>query len=118
MIHINWQKIETVLADIFKVGTAVATIAEPVVVATNPGIGNLYAISVNAASQAEQQGESAATTQSSDAGKIAAIATAVTPILAQATQQAGLSSHTQDQINAYALSVVSGLNALTPPASN
>jgi hypothetical protein len=118
-MKINWGKIESVLADIFKFGTAAAAVAEPIVNATNPGISGVYDISVNAAMTAEEAAEEAATKETTDAAKVAAIADAVTPVLAQATTAAGVSPHTADQIAAYSKSVVTGLHILSAidPAS-
>lgn len=118
-MKINWGKIDTVLADIFKVGVTAAEVAEPIVAATNTGISGVYSLSVNAAMQAEEAAEEAASTQTTDAAKVAAIAAAVTPVLAQATTAAGVNPHTADQINAYGQSVVNGLTILSAidPAS-
>lgn len=114
----NWQRLETVLLDIFRIGTEAAEVAEPIVVATKPGIANVYNIAVTAAVAAEAAGENAAATQVTNEDKTAAVAAAVTPVLAQATQNAGLTPHTQDQIAAYSQSVVDGLNALAGTQSN
>jgi hypothetical protein len=114
----SWKKIETVLARILNVSTEVAAVAQPLVDIANPGIGSLYNLSVAAAEKAEAAAAEAAEAQPTDAAKVAAVAAAVTPVLAQATAQAGLATHTQDQVNAYAQSVVTGLTALsTTPAA-
>jgi len=118
-MKINWGKIESVLADIFKIGTEVAAVAEPILDVANPGIGAVYNLSVNAAMQAEEAADEAASKETTDASKVAAIAEAVTPVLAQATTAAGVSPHTADQIASYSKSVVTGLRILSAidPAS-
>lgn len=114
----SWKNIETVLATVLNVSTDIAAVAEPIVDIANPGIGALYNLSVAAAQKAQAAAARAAGAQATDAAQLAAVAAAVTPVLAQATAQAGLTPHTQAQINAYAQSVVIGLNALsTTPAA-
>ena len=112
-MKINWGKIESILADIFKIGTAAAAIAEPIVVATNPGIAAVYNLSVNAAMQAEAAADEAAAQETTNAAKLLAITAAVQPYLIAAAQQAGVSSPTTAQINAYAQSVLDGLEILS-----
>jgi hypothetical protein len=112
-MKINWGKIESVLADIFKFGTEAAAVAEPIVNATNPGISGVYDLSVNAAIQAEEAAEEAAVKETTNAAKLAAITAAVQPYLIAAAQQAGVSSPTTAQINAYAQSVLDGLEILS-----
>jgi hypothetical protein len=115
-----WKKFNSVLAKVLLVGTEGAALAEPVIDVTAPGISGVYNIAANAALQAEQAGEAAASGPVSDEAKTAAVAAAVAPVLASATQQAGLTPHTQDQVNAYASTVVAGLAALNtaPPAAS
>lgn len=117
-MKINWSKIESVLADIFKVGTKIAAVAEPIVVASNPGIGAVYTLSVNTALQIEKDAEAAASQESTHAAKLAAIATAVTPHLTQSAAQAGVSAPTEEKIGAYAQTVVDGLNVLSAIHTN
>ena len=112
-MKINWDKIESVLADIFKIGTEAAAVAEPIVVATNPGIGAMYNLSVNAAMQAEEAADEAAAKETTNAAKLVAITAAVQPYLIAAAQQAGVSSPATAQINAYAQSVLDGLEILS-----
>jgi Na+-transporting methylmalonyl-CoA/oxaloacetate decarboxylase gamma subunit len=112
-MKINWRKIESVLADIFKIGTEAAAVAEPIVDVANPGIGAVYNLSVNAAMQAEEAADEAAAKETTDAAKLVAITAAVQPYLIAAAQQAGVSSPTTAQINAYAQSVLDGLEILS-----
>lgn len=112
-MKINWKKIESVLADIFKVGTEIAAVAEPIVDVAAPGIGALYNLSVNAAMQAEEAADEAAAKETTNAAKLVAITAAVQPYLIAAAQQAGVSSPTTAQINAYAQSVLDGLEILS-----
>ena len=109
----NWRKIESVLADIFKIGTEAAAVAEPIVDVANPGIGAVYNLSVNAAMQAEEAADEAAAKETTDTAKLIAITAAVQPYLIAAAQQAGVSSPTTAQINAYAQSVLDGLEILS-----
>jgi Na+-transporting methylmalonyl-CoA/oxaloacetate decarboxylase gamma subunit len=109
----NWGKIESVLADIFKIGTEVAAVAQPIVDVANPGIGAVYNLSVNAAMQAEEAADEAAAKETTDTAKLIAITAAVQPYLIAAAQQAGVSSPTTAQINAYAQSVLDGLEILS-----
>jgi hypothetical protein len=110
---INWSKIESALATVFNIALDIATIAEPVINVTNPGIASLYNLSVNAAMQAEQAGQAAASTQTTNAAKLAAIVQAVTPYLNQAAAAAGLSAPTQEKIEAYAQTVLDGLEIVS-----
>jgi hypothetical protein len=112
-MKINWGKIESVLADIFKIGTEVAAVAEPIVDIANPGIAAMYNLSVNAAMQADEAADEAAAKETTNAAKLAAITAAVQPYLIAAAQQAGISSPTTAQINAYAQSVLDGLEILS-----
>ena len=112
-MNINWGKIESVLADIFKIGTKAAAVAEPIVDSTNPGIGAVYNLAVTAAMQAEEAADEAAAKETTDAAKLVAITAAVQPYLIAAAQQAGVSSPTTAQINAYAQSVLDGLEILS-----
>ena len=112
-MKINWGKIESVFADIFKIGTEAAAVAEPIVDVANPGIGALYNLSVNASMQAEEAADEAAAKETTDAAKLVAITAAVQPYLIAAAQQAGVSSPTTAQINAYAQSVLDGLEILS-----
>ena len=112
-MKINWGKIESVFADIFQIGTGVAAVAEPIVDVANPGICAVYNLSVNAATQAEEAADEAAAKETTDAAKLVAITAAVQPYLIAAAQQAGVSSPTTAQINAYAQSVLDGLEILS-----
>ena len=96
-----------------QIGTEVAAVAEPIVDVANPGIGALYNLSVNAATQAEEAADEAAAKETTDAAKLVAITAAVQPYLIAAAQQAGVSSPTTAQINAYAQSVLDGLEILS-----
>ena len=80
-MKINWGKIESVFADIFKIGTEVAAVAEPIVDVANPGIGAVYNLSVNAAMQAEEAADEAAAKETTDAAKLVAITAAVQALL-------------------------------------
>lgn len=116
----SWGKVEAILADVLKFGTELAAIAAPVVDVTNPGISGLYNLSVNAAMQAEEAGCQAASTQTTNAAKLAAITAAVTPYLLAAARQAGVNAPTTAKIAAYAQSVLNGLEILsasTTPAA-
>src|SRR5208282_1221981 len=110
---INWSKIESIFADIFKIGTEIAAVAAPIVDIAAPGIGAVYNLSVNAAMQAEEAADEAASKETTNAAKLVAITAAVQPYLIAAAQQAGVSSPTTAQINAYAQSVLDGLEILS-----
>src|ERR1017187_2049468 len=115
----NWGKIEAVLASIFKIGTVAAVVAEPIIDVANPGIGDVYNLSVNAAMQAENDAEEAASKETTNTAKLVAITAAVQPVLIQAAQAAGVPSPTTTHINTYAQSVLDGLeilNVATTPA--
>jgi hypothetical protein len=116
-MKINWGKIESTFADIFKFGITAAVIAEPIVVKANPGISAVYDLSVNAAIQADSAADEAASTAATNIGKVAAITAAIQPILIQAAQAAGVASPTTTHINTYAQSVIDGLNVLNIAAS-
>lgn len=109
----DWSKLESILARILRVTTEVAAIAEPIVVVFNPGIAAIYNLSVNAALQAENAAEEAASKETTHTAKLAAVCEAVTPYLAQAAEQARVSAPTQATITAYAQSVLAGLEALS-----
>ena len=117
-MKINWSKIESVLADIFKVGTEIAAIAAPIVDVVNPGIGAVYNLSVNAAMKAEAAADEAAAKETTTAAKLAAITEAVTPYLNQAAVQAGVSAPTSAMIAAYSQSVLDGLEILSAYHTN
>jgi hypothetical protein len=108
-----WQKIENILADVFQITVEVAAVAAPIVNVTAPGIATLYNLSVTAAMQAEQAATAAAATQTTEAAKLAAIVSAVTPFLNQAATAAGVSAPTLAQIQAYAQAVLNSLAVLS-----
>jgi Na+-transporting methylmalonyl-CoA/oxaloacetate decarboxylase gamma subunit len=116
-MKINWKKIESVLADIFKVSTGIADGAEQIVDIVNPGIGAVYNLSVNAAIQAEEAADEAAAKETTNAAKLVAITEAVAPYLVQAAAQAGVAPPTQAHIAAYAQSVLNGLEVLSVNAT-
>ena len=108
-----WQKLESVLTEIFKVSTDVADAAEPIIDIEFPGISGLYNLSVAAAINAENAADAAASTQTTEAAKLAAVIATVTPILIQAAAAGGLPAPTTAQIDAYATSVLNGITALS-----
>ena len=112
-MKINWVKIDSVFANILKIGTEIAAVASPIVNVVNPGIGAIFNLSVNAAIQAEEAADEAAAKETTNAAKLAAIIAAVQPYLITAAHQAGMSAPTTTQINAYAQSILDGLEILS-----
>ena len=58
-----WQKLDSVLIDIFKASIDIAGAAEPIIDIEFPGISDMYNLSVAAAIQAENAAQAAASTQ-------------------------------------------------------